>query len=60
LEKISDKHFIGLINEVRGDAYLALNKPTNARESYRAALTEIPNAEVNRPILQMKLDNLAT
>lgn len=60
LKKIEDTSFKGIIDEVRGDAYYTLNDGKNARKSYEMALQEIPNAEVARPILQMKYDNLAT
>jgi predicted negative regulator of RcsB-dependent stress response len=60
LDTIDDKTFLGLIDEVKGDAYLALNKNDKARESYKQALSELPNAEVSRPLLQMKFDNLTT
>lgn len=60
LKKIDDKSFVGLVDEVRGDAYLAKQDNTSARQSYQVALTEIPNAETGRPILQMKYDDLAT
>ncbi|MHB1948275.1 MAG: YfgM family protein [Gammaproteobacteria bacterium] len=60
LKKVDDKTFIGLIDETRGDAYLSMNDPTSARTAYSQALNELPNAEVTRPILQMKYDNLAT
>lgn len=59
LRKVDDKSFNGMIDEIKGDAWLALNKPAKARESYQQALDELPNAEITRPILQMKLDNLA-
>ncbi len=59
LKKMDDKNFIGLVDEVRGDAYLAQNDPNSARSAYQLALSEIPNAEISRPILQMKYDNLA-
>lgn len=59
LSKVDDKNFIGLINEIKGDAYLAMNDQNAARKAYEQALKEIPNAEITRPILQMKLDNLA-
>lgn len=58
LEKIEDKSFNGLINEVKGDAYLAMKNTIQAREAYKQALTDLPNAEVIRPLLQMKYDNL--
>lgn len=59
LGKIDDKTFVGLVAELRGDAYLALNKPGQARVEYQKALTELPNAEIVRPVLRMKYDNLA-
>ncbi len=59
LKKLDDKNFIGLVNEVRGDAYIAQNDANAARNAYHLALSEIPNAEIARPLLQMKYDNLA-
>jgi len=59
LEKVDDKSFIGLVDEVRGDALLNEKDTKAARNAYHLALSEIPNAEINRPILQMKYDNLA-
>ena len=60
LKKIEDKSFNGLTEEIRGDAYLIKNDRIKARESYKQALVDLPNAEVIRPLLQMKYDNLAT
>jgi len=60
LKKLDDANFIGLVDEIRGDAYLAKNDRAAARTAYGLALNEIPNAEETRPILQMKYDNLAT
>lgn len=59
LKKVDDKSFNGLTEEVRGDAWVAMNDTAKAREAYQQALKELPNAEVNRPLLQMKFDNLA-
>ncbi len=59
LQKVEDKNFTGLIEEVRGDAYLAMHETAKAREAYKLALSSLPNAEVVRPLLQMKYDNLA-
>jgi len=58
LKHVDDKNFSGLIDEVKGDAYLAMKDTTNARLSYQQALDELPNAEVIRPVLRMKYDNL--
>ncbi|MFZ2314963.1 MAG: tetratricopeptide repeat protein [Gammaproteobacteria bacterium] len=60
LDDVDDKNFLGLINEVKGDAYLAMKKPDEARKAYADALKTLPNADVLRPLLQMKYDNLAT
>jgi predicted negative regulator of RcsB-dependent stress response len=60
LNKVEDKSFAGLIDEVEGDALVALKKDKEAREKYKLALSEIPNAEITRPLLKMKYDNLAT
>lgn len=58
LTTVNEESFNGLTDEIRGDAYLALHNPTAARHAYQLALHELPNAEVTRPILQMKYDNL--
>ena len=58
LETVDDDTFAGLTDEVRGDAYLAAKQIQPAREAYKKALTELPNADVIRPLLQMKYDNL--
>jgi predicted negative regulator of RcsB-dependent stress response len=59
LNKVEDARFNGLTDEIKGDAYLALKNIPMARQSYQQALSELPNAEVIRPLLQMKYDNLA-
>lgn len=58
LATVDDKSFLGLIDEVKGDAYVSLHQPQQARTAYQAALTELPNAETMRPILQMKYDSV--
>jgi predicted negative regulator of RcsB-dependent stress response len=60
LDTTDDDHFIGLIHEVRGDAYLALHNNSMAKQSYQKALEELPNAEIVRPVLRMKYDNVNT
>lgn len=60
LSKVNDKTFNGLTDEVRGDAYVAMKDNAKARQAYQLALSELPNAEVVRPLLRMKYDNLAT
>lgn len=60
LKTVDDKTFSGVIDEVKGDAFVALKKKADARKAYASALKEVPNADVNRPVLRMKYDNLAT
>lgn len=60
LQKINDKTFIGMIEEVRGDAYVLLKNNALARAAYQSALKQLPNADTTRPLLQMKFDNLTT
>lgn len=59
LKKVDDKAFAALIDEVVGDAYLAKGKISEARAAYQKALQELPNSEEVRPLLEMKLNNLA-
>jgi predicted negative regulator of RcsB-dependent stress response len=58
LQTTEDDNFNGLTDEIRGDAYLAMKNIALARQSYQQALSELPNAESIRPLLQMKYDNL--
>lgn len=58
LNTLDDKTFTGLSDEVKGDAYLILNKPNDAYSAYGNALSATPNADTMRPILRMKYDNL--
>jgi predicted negative regulator of RcsB-dependent stress response len=60
LKKVEVAAFQGLVDEVLGDAYLSLNQVNEARDAYQRALHEIPNADEIRPLLEMKLNNLAT
>jgi predicted negative regulator of RcsB-dependent stress response len=60
LKIIDNNSFIGMIDEVRGDAYLAQNDIESARKAYQLALHELPNSDISRPILQMKFANLIT
>jgi predicted negative regulator of RcsB-dependent stress response len=60
LEKSEAAQFNGLTEEVRGDAYFAMQDFSKARAAYKKALSELPNALETRPLLQMKYDNLAS
>jgi predicted negative regulator of RcsB-dependent stress response len=61
LSVVNDQSFAGLIAEVKGDAYLRMQEATKAKDAYQLALQELPKDEVTeRPLLQMKIDNIAT
>ena len=45
--------------EIRGDLYLSLGQLDEARQAYTNALTEVERMGANKPLLQMKLDDLA-
>lgn len=60
LEKINDSNYMPMIDEVRGDSYLALNQTDKAREAYQKAANLLPNYEMARPLLTMKLNDLST
>lgn len=52
--------FTALYEELRGDAFLAVDDRDNARKSYEAALAAMDSsAPGDRSLVQMKLDNLA-
>ena len=58
LNKTDDSHFEGLIDEVKGDAYLSLHQSSVAKAWYQKALETLPEAANLHPLLQMKYDNL--
>lgn len=60
LQTIDDASFNGLTDEIRGDAYYFMKNVPQARQAYKQALSELPDAEEVRPLLQMKYDNLST
>lgn len=59
LKTVTNKSFTGLVQEIRGDAYLAKHDTVAAQKAYQQALLTLPNAEITRPILEMKAANLA-
>lgn len=50
--------FLPIAKEVEGDAYKQMNKIDEARAAYQLALSQLPEAALNRPLLQMKLADL--
>jgi predicted negative regulator of RcsB-dependent stress response len=60
LKKVDSKSFTGLVDEIKGDAYLLQNDPVKAKESYQLAIQALPKEDVTQaPLLQIKLDNLS-
>ena len=57
-ESLPEKHYAGLAAELRGDALHALKRDDEAREAYRAALTELDTGAPTRRIVEMKLSDL--
>lgn len=51
--------FDAMIEEVKGDAYLALNKRADAYQAYSKALAGYSEVPGKQRLLQMKLDDLA-
>jgi len=60
LDRVKDPSFKALANETKGDAYLMLKDKTKALESYRKSNDELQNIGISRPLLEMKIQNLAT
>lgn len=59
LKDVDGGEFRPLYNELRGDAWLALDKAENAREAYQLALAQWNQDLGNSSLLKMKLDDLA-
>lgn len=58
LNKVDDSAYVGLIDEVRGDAYLMQKQTAKANAAYQKALKELPQPDRTRPILAMKIASL--
>lgn len=58
LEKADEGEYISSYGEIRGDIYAQLERPTEARQAYQAALDALGEDGFN-PIIQMKLDDIA-
>ncbi len=57
LNTIDDQAYVGMIDETRGDAYLALKQTANAKAAYEAAQNALPPSAGT--LIQMKLANIA-
>ncbi len=54
-----DQSYQTSAESVKGDAYMALGQVEKARESYQKALDAAQSNQETRPVLQLKLDDLA-
>jgi predicted negative regulator of RcsB-dependent stress response len=59
LEVIDNPTFLPQINEVKGDVFVAMGDAEKARDSYKAALGATEKGEFNRPLLEMKFEQLS-
>ena len=60
LATLKDTHsFVPTVESARGDAYLALGDREQARVAYQKAVDAAQQEGPNRPLLQLKLDDLA-
>lgn len=60
VDKLDDKNYQAAADEIRGDILIKMHKPDEARKAYANALALLPDMATTRPLLQMKLDNLAS
>ena len=58
--KSDNSAFLASVDAVRGDAYVALGQDEKAREAYNKAMEAATAEGQSRPLLQLKLDDLAT
>lgn len=58
LDSVEPENFLAAYEEIKGDAYIALDMPSKAVEAYKKALAEAPSGIATQQ-LQMKLNDLA-
>jgi predicted negative regulator of RcsB-dependent stress response len=59
LDGIPKTDYVGVVDEIRGDALVKLGRSDDARAAYQEALTKLDPGAPNRSFVQMKLDDLA-
>lgn len=60
LQKIESADYQAPAEEIKGDAFVALNNLIGAKSAYQNALNALPVSAMNRSLLQMKFNNIAT
>lgn len=58
LNHVDNQGYLAAIDELKGDAYLALNKAHEARQAYQEAVDYLTMLGVTRPLLNMKLNQV--
>lgn len=59
LTGVSGGSFAAMVEEVKGDAYLAQGRRADARRAYEAALAGVTDVPAKQQVLRMKVDDLA-
>ncbi len=59
LSGVSGSSFAAMVEEVKGDAYLAQGRRAEARRAYEAALAGATEVPAKQQVLRMKVDDLA-
>ena len=59
LDKLTDKQYAGLSQELRGDVLVKLGRADDARKAYESALSALGDGAPQRSSLQLKIDDLA-
>lgn len=59
LTTIDSDEYRAPAEEIKGDAYNAMGNIEAAKQAYQQALHALPDSALNRPLLQMKYNNMA-
>lgn len=59
VNKVDDKTYLPLAQDMKGDIYMLMNNKEAARTAYQNALKGLPAYEIMQPLILMKLDDLA-
>lgn len=60
LKKVDDNNYFPTVESLKGDIYRVMKEKEKAREAYQKAAQALSNQETAQPLLQMKLDDLAS
>lgn len=60
LNTVDDANYYPAIEALKGDIYLAMGQREEARDAYKKAVQSLSDQDTTQPLLQMKLDDLAS